>query len=268
MNSPIVTLTTDWGLNDFFVGKFKGRLYSMLPDVRIVDISHEIPPFDLKAAYFVVKNACLEYPEGTIHIIDVNSSDTQDSPSVVVKYKGQFFICTDNGLPMALFGGQEKEMVVIDRVFWDSNFFTFTAYDYFCKVAAMIVKGATMQEVGYAVEESEMKQMFVWSTNVKDDGLTAYVAYIDNYGNVDLNLSYEEFEMYRKGRPFEMSVHDAKLTEVSKGYEKRDASSRRLDKLTLTVSSAGCLQLAIYGQSTEQLFGLKINENIEIKFLS
>ena len=92
----IVTLTTDWGYSDYYIGVVKGRLYSTIEDVNVVDITHNIRKYDLLAAAFVVKNACLEYPEGTIHIIDVDSYETvkkegedRDRSFIAVKYRGQ-----------------------------------------------------------------------------------------------------------------------------------------------------------------------------------
>ena len=89
-----MTLTTDWGDRDFFVGKVKGKLYSYIPDVRVVDITHNIEPFMSTKAIFVIKNACLDFPKGTIHIIDVNSSETAEQPFVVVEYREQFLSTT------------------------------------------------------------------------------------------------------------------------------------------------------------------------------
>ncbi len=75
----IVTLTTDWGYGDYYMGVVKGRLYSTIADVQVVDITHNIRKYDNLSAAFVVKNACFEFPEGTIHIIDVNSyEETKD----------------------------------------------------------------------------------------------------------------------------------------------------------------------------------------------
>lgn len=262
--SPIITLTTDWGWRDFFVGKFKGKLLSMLPDARIVDITHEIDSFNLKSAYFVARNACLDYPEGTIHIIDVNSTDTAQTPTVVVKCKGQYYICTDNGLPGTLFSGLDYEAVVVDKVYWDSSFYTFAAYDYFCKVVVMLSQGASLEDIGYKADE--LLSLKPWNMVVKDDVAYVYVAYFDTYGNADLAITYEEFEKLRAGRKFTMKVREQELTQVSKGYAERLVDSSSKSKLMLTVSSSGYLQLAIYGQSVEQLFGLNVDDRIDIKF--
>ena len=152
MISPIVTLTTDWGYSDFFAGAVKGRLYTDIPNVRVVDITHGIDPFSLRKAIFVVKNGCLSFPPGTIHIIDVCSSQTKEHPFVVVSYAQQYYICTDNGLPHAVFEDQYDKAVVIDGIRWDSDFYTFAARDLFCKVAAMIAADTPIEQLGLPVE--------------------------------------------------------------------------------------------------------------------
>ena len=99
----IITLTTDWGLSDYYVGVVKGRLYSMIHDVLVVDITHSICDYDIVKTAFIVKNACCEFPEGSIHIIDVNSYEQGETnyskarPYLAVKHNNQFYICTDDG---------------------------------------------------------------------------------------------------------------------------------------------------------------------------
>ncbi len=264
MESPIITLTTDWGTRDFFVGKFKGKLLSLVPDARIVDITHEIDPFDIKSACFVVQNACLDFPEGTIHIIDVNSAESTENPSVVVRCKGQYFICVDNGLPNVVFGNLPWEAVMIDKVMWDSNFYTFAALDYFCKVAAMLAKGSAMDEIGY--EMNEFFQVSFYNTVKSPDSAKVYVSYVDSYGNADLNITYDEFEEMRCGRNFSLRVHESVIESVSHDYRAKNKSRSYRSDLLLTVSSTGHLQLALPSDSAEQMFGLRVDEDLLIKF--
>ena len=89
MKTPIVTLTTDWGNQGFFAGMVKGALMSMVEGVQVVDITHGVEPFNVRAATFVVRHACKGFPQGTVHIIDVASTHTPERPFVVVKARGQ-----------------------------------------------------------------------------------------------------------------------------------------------------------------------------------
>lgn len=266
MESPIVTLTTDWGYRDFFSGMVKSRLCNYIPNVRVVDITHGIEPYQLPNAIFVVRQTCPNFPKGTIHIIDVKSSQTLNNPFLVVEHNGQYYICTDNGLPHALFGDDYEHMVIIDGIPQESSFFTFAAYDLFCKVAAMISQGAALSELGIPVE-SLTRYVPVTNTQHGND-MQTYIAYIDAYGNANLNLSYEEFERERQGRPFEVQVHEMSLKKICTSYTDVESSGNRRAALLLTVSATGLLQLAIREGSAEQLLGLKLFESIVVRFFN
>lgn len=264
MESQIITLTTDWGYRDFFAGQVKGKLLSYIPGSQVIDITHGIDPYKLDSAIFVVKQACMEYPKGTIHIIDVKSSQSKDNPFIVVKRNGQYYICTDNGLPQAVFGDSPEDMVIIDNISQESSFYTFAALDLFCKVAAMIAHGAQLSDLGFPVEKLYTITPFN-NTHVGQDLMT-YIAYIDSYGNADLNISYEEFERERAGRSFEVQVHEMRIKNISHSYIDVPDSGNRRSALLLTVSSTGLLQLAIREGSAEQLLGIRERENILIRF--
>lgn len=264
MERQLVTLTTDWGYRDFFAGKVKGKLYTYIPGVEIVDITHGIDPYKLYDAIFVVRNACLGFPPGTIHIIDVGSSQTAECPFVVVRYRDQYYICTDNGLPFSVFGEDASEAVVVDNIYQEGDFFTFAASDLFCKVASLLAQGKPLSSLGFPVEE--FVRITPYTNTPLPDGIKTFVAYIDAYGNADLNLSYEDFERERRGRPFKVMVQDQVLTEVVRSYVDARASGNARAALLLTVSSTGLLQVAIREGSAEQLLHLRSQDSVTIRF--
>ena len=264
MGSTIVTLTTDWGYSDFFAGSVKGKLYSYIPGVQVVDITHGIPPYQLTRATFVVKHACMGFPPGTIHIIDVCSSQTKESPFVVVEHNQQYYICTDNGLPASVFGAEGVNAVVIDNVAQESSFFTFAARDLFCKVAAMLAGGTPLEELGFKTDTLFRKSSF--ATAMLDNAIKIHVVYIDAYGNCDLNITYDEFEQIRAGRKFELQVHEVKINNMSYGYIGSEETRMRRTSLMLTVSSTGHLQLAINIGNAAQMFNLQYLDTLLVKF--
>lgn len=264
MGSIIVTLTTDWGYGDFFAGSVKGKLYSTIPGVQVVDITHGIPPFQIPRATFVVKHGCLGFPPGTIHIIDVCSSQTKDHPFVVVEHKEQYFICTDNGLPAAVFGSEGVNAVIIDGVSQESDVFTFAARDLFCKVAALLAQGAPLASLGFPTDTLFRKTAF--ATTMTENSIKVHVSYIDSYGNCDLNITYDEFERLRQGRNFEMQVHEVKLNKISRSYVEGDRRAPFRSPLLLTVSSTGHLQLAFPGDNASSLYNLQYLDTFAVKF--
>lgn len=264
MVSPIITLTTDWGCHDCFVGKFKGRMLSMLPEARIIDISHEIEPYNIKQATWVAQNACFEFPEGTIHLIDVDSTESRNTPTIVVQCAGQYFVCADNGLPYAMFEGKEWKAVDVSQVYWDTEFFTFAALDFYTKVVVMLARGADLSEIGKPYECFVSSNQFKYIAS--PNGIKVFVGNVDNYGNVNLNITYEKFEELRKGRKFELVVRDRKITQIDDCYEVENRDAGQRQKLQLLVSSTGHLQLALYHGSVPQMFSIREESSVDIKF--
>ena len=93
-----VTLTTDFGIKDHFIANIKGAILSELPEANIVDISHQISPFNILEAAYIIQNSYRSFPLGTIHIIGVDSELNPENKHLVVKFEGQYFICADNGI--------------------------------------------------------------------------------------------------------------------------------------------------------------------------
>lgn len=261
----IVTLTTDWGLSDYYVGVVKGRLYSLLNDVLVVDITHDIEKYNLSKTAFIVKNACSQYPEGTIHIIDVNSyeqGETNTSKArsyIVVKHKGQYYICTDNGLPYTVFGDEEVEITDI-ALYNETDYYTFSALDLFPKVVKMIAENKSIENIGNKMPAFCNKLI---STHYVDNGdcLFAYVSYVDRYGNVFLNIKDYEFKKVRNNRNFSIMVSGMRIETISLSY-----ADVKVGEALLTISSSGYLQLAIREGSYSSLLGVKIGDSVLIRF--
>ena len=263
METPIVTLTTDWGSHSFFAGMVKGALCSMIDGVRIVDIDHDIEPFNKISATVVVRHACTGFPAGTVHIIDVDSNLTPDTPFVALRSRGQYYVCCDNGIPVAALDDTIDEAVEIPVE--HGGIYNFAAYNVFSQVAAAIIGGTPLAELG--PHRQNMTQL-IQSRYVKiGDSYRIFVHFIDNYGNVYLGMSYEEFEQLRQGRQFVLQVRDKMLTEISGSYlpTQYDGDQRR--KLRLTVSATGLLELALSEGSFHQLVsGLKSGESVMLTF--
>lgn len=261
----IVTLTTDWGLSDYYVGIVKGRLYSLIKDVLVVDITHNIENYDFLKTAFIVRNTCPEYPEGTIHIIDVNSyeqgatSASKAKAYIVVKHKEQYYICTDNGLPSEIFGNEEVEITDIN-LFNETDFYTFSALDLFPKVVKMISDNKSLDFIGNRMSSFINKSTQTQYT-VTPDGLFLKVIYVDKYGNVFLNIKDHEFKKERKDRDFSIKVRGCTISTISLSY-----ADVEIGEPLLTVSSTGYLQLALREGNYSGLLSAEINSPVKISF--
>ncbi len=259
METPIVTLTTDWGSRGFFAGMVKGVLCSMIEGVRIIDIDHNIEPLNKISATFVVRHACTGFPAGTVHIVDVDSNLTPDTPFVALRSRGQYYVCCDNGIPVAALDNTIDEMVEIPVQ--HGGIYNFAAYNIFAPVAAAIIGGTALGDLG--PQRKQMTQL-IQSRYIKiGESYRIFVHYIDNYGNVYLGMSYDEFESIRQGRPFVLQVRDKIMTELTGSYLTVPGETDLRRRLRLTVSATGLLELAYSEGSFHQLVsGLKPGESV------
>ena len=108
----IVTLTTDFGLKDFSVGVTKAALMQLIEDVHIVDISHQISPFNLAEAAYLLKNSFSAFPKGSVHIVGIESEKTPENKHLAIEFKGHFFIGANNGIFSLLMEDQNADKIV------------------------------------------------------------------------------------------------------------------------------------------------------------
>ncbi|MCK5443296.1 MAG: SAM-dependent chlorinase/fluorinase [Maribacter sp.] len=274
----IITLTTDFGLKDHFVGALKGAIYKELADAKIVDISHNISAFNIQECAYILKNSYKNFPEGTIHIVGVDSESTPENQHIIVLVDGHYFITANNGM-IGLIASEAKAEKVVEINLPNSVKGTFPVLDIFVKVACHIVRGGTLEVVGKPFEK--LKELKEFSARISDDGqkITGSVIYIDHYGNVVTNIQKGLFEAYRKGRPFELHARTSLITNILNRYS--DIVNFDLDKsqrkgsgdLLALFNSSGYIELAIYksnvktvgGAST--LLGLDYRDTITINFL-
>lgn len=256
MKTSTITLTTDWGERGFFAGMVKGALMRLVEGVQVVDICHRLEAYNVAPASFVVRHACMDFPEGTVHLIDVASQP----PYVALRARGQYYLCADNGLPALVFGDETEEVVTLPTP--DGEGRNFAAYSLFCPVAAQLLKGTPLAELGprHPALMQRPRTGFIH----QGEYIHIYVHYIDDYGNAYLGMSYREFEELRRDRNFRMMVKELTVSKVSPFYPGPDSNDLHL---RLTVSATGQLELSFPNRSLAQLYGVQVNERVLLEFL-
>lgn len=253
MNAPLITLTTDWGTNTIASGMVKGKLLCALPEARIIDITHNVKSFDKLNAAFTVEHACLNFPPGTIHIIDVISEERAEEGFIVLEYNQQYYICTNNGIPTVAFKGREVKVVEITPT-WPSESYNFAAYDIFCDIAVRLATGTPLSEIGPETElQPGMPVPYMHIGNT----IKVHVMYIDNYGNAYLDIRYDELKGILQGRSFNINHRGYSINKIQHDYV-------GADRLVLTVSATGLMEIAIHEDSAAQLLGLRNYETLTI----
>ncbi|MCW8897472.1 MAG: SAM-dependent chlorinase/fluorinase [Flavobacteriales bacterium] len=256
----IITLTTDLGTTDSYAASVKGAILKNYPEATIVDISHEIPAFDLLRTAFLIKTCYADFPPGTIHIIGVESEANIDTPHVVIQYKEQYFIGADNGIFSMIFDTVPEKAIALD-FYSDTELITFPTKDVFVKAACHIARGGTMEMLGKPLNKLNAKQMFRALT--ENDTIVGIAIYIDHYGNIITNIPKQLFLEFGKGRDFQILFREAdyNISEISKSY--KDVPNG--ERLAL-FSSTGFIEIAINNGRATDLFGIEFKDTIRIQF--
>ncbi len=273
----IITLTTDFGTKDHFVGAIKGTIYSELPNARIVDISHHISPFNITETAYILKNAYKSFPEGSIHIIGVDSELNEENKHIALKLDNHYFICPDNGI-ISLLASEIKPEKIVEINIHDRISTSFPVLDVFVKVACHISRGGTLEVIGKIIPE--YKRLVELQPVISGDGKTVQgnIIYVDNYGNSISNINKKLFQEVGKGRDFEIIANKYVFNKINAKYSdiidfSVPENIRQKDGTRLAIfNSANYLEIAIYRSNLNtvggacSLLGLNYRDTISIKF--
>ena len=256
-NLRIVTLTTDWNQNDYYVGILCGRLLSIEPTLRIVELSHRVLPFDYIQAAFIMRGCFENFPPGTIHICMVNSDSTTSKQLLLFELKGHFMIVPDNGIV-----GLITE-VAPDRVY-SIPFEEHSSFGSLSAVASamnMLLFNSNLADI--ALIAGTYKQNINIRAASDESSITGSVIYVDSYQNAITNITREQFEQVRKGRKFSIYVQSFsyKIEEIVENY----ADVEDGDMLAL-FNSLNLLEIAIRNGFLTELLALSVGSSIMVKF--
>jgi S-adenosyl-L-methionine hydrolase (adenosine-forming) len=254
----IVTLISDWNLADYYIGAIKGRILSHCFDTLVVDINHQIVSHNINQAAFVLKNAYKNFPDGTIHIIAVQSESAKDRPFVVVKYNGHYFIGVDNGLFFLMMESEPEEIFAINE---DGQPGSFPELEIFSKAAIDLINGKKSDEIGQK-RDKVLRQLPVLPA-FEDNVIAGKVIYIDSYQNVITNINKETFEKVGMDRPFTIYVQSKgnRINKINKSYNETSEGD-----LLAIFNSAGYLEIAIRNGKVAELFNLSTSSAVRIVF--
>jgi S-adenosylmethionine hydrolase len=254
----IITLTTDWNKSDYYIGSLKGKILSLDQSINIVDISHQVLPFNIMQAAFILRNCCFEFPGGTVHIIAVNAALTDKRPLIIISKKDQFFITSDNGIVGLLFGDKPDAVYKVTTSIINNNF---NGLNQYIDSAYRIIKGES-PDTFCEIYENYITQIPLRPV-IENKLISGSVIYIDSFSNAISNISMDTFRQVGEGRPFEIFVQSNhyRIDRLSSTY-----SDTPSGELLALFNSIGLLEIAINNGYAAELLNLKTNSAIRIKF--
>ena len=243
---PVITLLTDFGTTDYFVGAVKGAILSVNPNVSLVDITHEIAPQDIEAGAFTLFAAYKTFPRGTIHVAVVDPSVGSARRPIIVGANDQFFVGPDNGIFTYICDREPSHRifhVTAEKYFRPDPSSTFHGRDIFAPVAAALSTGVTPEQFGPEINDA-----------VRLPSLESplRVIHIDRFGNCVTNITREQFD----GKS--LSINGRTITALRNFYGEADEAN----ELFAIWGSAGFLEISINGGSAAQILGAKRGDKI------
>ncbi len=247
---PIVTLTTDIGQQDYLVAAVKGQLYSVNQRMTIVDVSHQLSSFNYPQAAYFCDSAFRYFPNDTFHVILVNMFDDKPKEMLLACHKNQYIACANNGLLTMIVDGKPTEVVSLPL---PNGILptTLTCSLVVVKAIQRILQGATLKDVGEPVTNLVEKLRLKYVTSPLT--MEGQILYIDNFENVIVNITKDDFDRERNGRNFKIVFkRDEVIETISESY----ADVPQGEKVAF-FNSAGYLEIAINKGNAAGLFGLQ-----------
>lgn len=238
MRRPVITLLTDFGTADHYVGAMKGVMLGIAPNANLVDISHEISPYAIAEAAYTLAQSWRCFPEGTVHLVVVDPGVGSARRPIAAECGRQFFVAPDNGvLTMAVGDGARVHEITAARLFRHPVSRTFHGRDVFAPVAAHLASGVELPEVGPRVED------WVRLDSGTDEGR---ILKVDRFGNLITSFETENW-LPRLAGGFEMRVGNAVVSRLALSYA--DGG----DGLFVIPGSAGFLEISARQASAAEL---------------
>lgn len=243
----IITLLTDFGIEDAYVGTIKGVILSVNPSAMIVDITHQIDPQDLIEAAYVIKSSYRYFPKGTVHVIVVDPGVGSDRAIVALEMMGHIFLAPDNGVLTLLM--DEGRIDSITRVN-NSHYFleplsqTFHGRDIFAPVGAHISKGVDLKKLGSGLDRNDLVHLSIRKPSISDEGeLVGTIVSVDRFGNCITNIDLNCLEkFYKPGyeKNLVIAIGEYEIKGLSKSYD-----GVGLKQPLAIIGSLGYLEIAL-----------------------
>jgi len=265
MPRPIITFTSDFGREDWFVGVVHGVLYGICPQARVVDLAHGIPPGNIARAAFVLEAAAQDFPPGTIHLAVVDPGVGTARRALAVRARGQLFVGPDNGVLEWALSVPETEVRALteERYFRSLVSRTFHGRDVFAPVAAHLACGVSIGKLGARV--SDPVRLEGAAPGMDGHELLGRVAYIDRFGNALTNLKSDVVARAFPGVPeerLEIEAGTRSIHGISRSYGDQDVGA-----VVALMGSSGRLEIAQVGGHAASRLGLGEDDPVRVRKL-
>jgi S-adenosylmethionine hydrolase len=258
---PIITLLTDFGLSDYYVAAMKGVILSRNPEIRIVDISHEIAPQNVLSAAYVLFGAYDNFPAGTIHVVVVDPGVGSARLPIVVRAGQYFFVGPDNGvftLVLRHIASYQAFAIQNQSLLASSVSNTFHGRDVFAPVAAALSLGTPLPEIG---ERLSTVELLSESTRISASAVDSKIIHIDRFGNCVTGIRRSAWPNCKLPDSFVLQTGNHQIRKLKQFYLE---GTTEPDQAFVIWGSIGFLEISFASSSAAARLGLSIGDRVWI----
>jgi hypothetical protein len=258
MAIPLITLTTDFGLSDHYVGVMKGVILGICPRAQIVDISHQVKPFDIAEAAYLIAQAYREFPRKTVHVVVVDPGVGTSRRPILMEAAGQCFVAPDNGA-LAMVYAREKCKV---RTISNAKYFrqpvsaTFHGRDIFAPVAAHVAAGERPSRMGRIIEDY-LRPGFEKPQRTSERTWSGRILHIDRFGNVVTNFHATDFPDWKN---YSLDLGSHRVSVLARNYAQCGPG-----ELFAIEGSSGYLEVSVNQGSAAKQIGCESGAAVEMR---
>ncbi|HEC80304.1 MAG TPA: hypothetical protein ENI43_03510 [Firmicutes bacterium] len=254
----IITFTTDFGLRDPYVAEMKGVILSGAPMVKLIDITHSIPPGDILACALTLERAVPCYPPGTIHLVVVDPGVGSERRPIVVISNSQIFVGPDNGFATLAINESDYKAYLIENVRAPSGrvSHTFHGRDIFAPACVHLARGGRLSDLGEEIED--IVKIDVRKPEVSVDEVKGEVIYVDHFGNLITNIREGDIKGLDRGR-WLVRVGRKWIKGIRRYYSEVEEGD-----IIALIGSSGRLEIAVRGKNAEQVLGISPGNSVVV----
>ncbi|HEV2687968.1 MAG TPA: SAM-dependent chlorinase/fluorinase [Bryobacteraceae bacterium] len=259
MPKRLITLTTDFGASDHFAGVMKGVISGIAPAAQIIDISHEVQPFEVPDGAFTIAQAYRYFPKKTIHVVVVDPGVGSTRRPLLAEMAGQFFVAPDNGVLSMILAREPAKVrhITNDRYFLHPVSRTFHGRDVFAPVAAHLAKGVLPAKFGKLIDD-HLRLNFEKPTRTGKRNWTGSILKVDRFGNLITNLHIDDFSGIQT-HAFGLNVGLQIVSRLALTFTECDPG-----ELFVVVGSSGYLEVATNQGSAAKALGCGAGSPVEL----
>jgi len=264
MPRPIITLITDFGLSDHYVAAMKGVILSICPQAKMVDISHQVPVFDIVEAAFLLAESWRYFPRKTVHVVVVDPGVGTARRPILAEAAGHRFIAPDNGVLGMIFAQANGTAKAKVRAIQSARYFrpvvsqTFHGRDIFAPVAAHVAKGVPAARIGKLIDDY-LRGSFAAPQQTGKHLWTGSILKVDHFGNVVTNFRCADFPALGRGA-FELQAGPHVITRLAHNYAESEPG-----ELFAIEGSSGYLEISASQRSAAKMLGCAAGAPVELR---